>query len=120
MAINSSWIKSALFLIIWLFSPLVKSSPKGSTIIRGRKGEQSYDYSGGENDGGLRMSEDTKLVLIVSGSIILFLLLFCFCCKFIFACIENSPSLYDYICVNNCKKSTVPDKGRNEAHMEDQ
>ena len=102
MAIYSSWIKSALFLIIWLFSPLVK----------------------GESEGGLHISENTKLFFVVAGSIILFLilflLLFCFCRKLIFACIENGPSLYDYICINNCKKSTAPDNGRIEAHMDDQ
>ena len=107
MAINSSWINSALFLIIWLFSTLVESSPKGSTIIRGRKGEQSYDFSGGESEGGIHMSEETKLMLVVAGSIILFLLLFCFCCIFIF------------YCVNKCK-STAPDNVRIDAEVEDQ
>ena len=46
MAIYSSWIKSALFLIIWLFSPLVK----------------------GESEGGLHISENTKLFFVVAQS----------------------------------------------------
>ena len=37
-------------------------------------------------------------------------MIFCFCRQLIF----------DYICVNNCKKSTAPDNGRIEAHMDDQ
>ena len=123
MAINSPWIKSALFLLIWLFSPLIEAYPKGSTIIRGRKGEESYDFSGGESEGGLRMSEGTKLIFVVVLSIILFLFIFCFCSILVYCCIKKGPSVpswYDYICVNNCKKSTTPDKGRIEAHMEDQ